>query len=51
MWLGVLAIGLFDYLVWPKVGIADSIPVLYALSVAALAIGEWAAEEAASEGD
>lgn len=48
-WVGVLAVGLVDHFVWPGAGIANSIPVLFGLSVAALAIGEWAAEEAADD--
>jgi hypothetical protein len=50
VWVGCLFVGLIDYLWWPKWGIADSIPVIYALSVIALALSSWAAEEAAPEG-
>jgi hypothetical protein len=45
MWVAFGIVGLVDYFITGT--IANSIPVLYALSVAALAIGEWSAEEAA----
>lgn len=45
-WVVVGVAGLVDFLVRGDQSIANSVPVLFALSVAALAIGEWSAEEA-----
>jgi hypothetical protein len=44
-------VGLIDYAIRKDNSIANSIPVLFAVSVAANIIGEWAAEEATPGGD
>lgn len=46
-WIAFGLAGLVDYLWWPKWGIADSIPVLFGISIAANAIAESAGDEAA----
>jgi membrane-associated PAP2 superfamily phosphatase len=51
LWLCFGLVGLIDYAIRKDNSIANSIPVLFAVSVAANIIGEWAAEEATPGGD